>query len=164
MKKTNARILSLLAAIGLTVSLTAGCGSKPAVPPSTASGTTSASSVSSAAQPAGSAFNAEGLPIMKEPTPLKVLTTRWGSMGDSFTKNQFLIDLEKSTNVKPEWQIQSLNDWGDQKNIMLASQELPDVILGSQTFGDQEILNNLNLFLDMTSLIEQYMPNLKGAM
>jgi hypothetical protein len=33
-------------------------------------------------------FNNEGLPIVNEPVTLKVLTVRWGSMGDTFTKNR----------------------------------------------------------------------------
>lgn len=108
-------------------------------------------------------FNAEGLPIVNEKQVITVLTTRWGSMGDSFAQNQWLIDLETNTNVSPEWQVQSLNDWGEQKAIMLNSQELPEVILGSQTFSDTDIQNNLDFFLDLTELIDNYMPNLKTA-
>lgn len=109
-------------------------------------------------------FNVEGLPIVEEPTTLHVLTTRWGSMGDSFTKNQWLIELEKKTNIKVEWQVQSLNDWGEKKSIMLASGELPEVIIGHQTFNDADIINNKDMFLDLTDLIDKYMPNLKEAM
>lgn len=47
---------------------------------------------------------------------------------------------------------------------MIASQDLPEVIIGSQTFNDADIMNNSDLFLDLTDLIETYMPNLKNAM
>lgn len=62
-----------------------------------------------------SSYNKEGLPIVNEPITLKVLTVRWGSMGDTFTQNQWLKDLEKNTNVKIEWQVMSSNDWAEQK-------------------------------------------------
>ncbi|MEK3670123.1 extracellular solute-binding protein [Paenibacillus sp. FSL R10-2771] len=109
-------------------------------------------------------FNKEGLPIVKEPVTLKVLTVRWGSMGDTFTKNQWLIDLEKNTNVKIDWQVMSSNDWAEQKSILLASGTLPDVVLGDQTFTDSDIVNNLSYFRPLDDYIDQYMPNLKAAM
>ncbi|MCA1292434.1 extracellular solute-binding protein [Paenibacillus sp. alder61] len=109
-------------------------------------------------------FNKEGLPIVNEPVTLKVLTMRWGNMGDTFTQNQWLQDLEKNTNVKIEWEVVSSNDWSEQKSIMLASGTLPDIILGNQTFSDSDIVNNLSYFRPLDELIEQYMPNLKAAM
>lgn len=111
----------------------------------------------------GDGFNETGLPIVDEPITLTVLTTRWANMGDSFTSNEFLVNLEKETNVHIEWQVQSLNDWGEQKGIMLASGELPDIIFGFQTFGDSDIMNNSELFLPLEDLVDQYMPNLKQA-
>lgn len=111
-----------------------------------------------------SGFNKEGLPIVSEPITLKVLTMRWGNMGDTFTKNQWLQDLEKNTNVKIEWQVVSSNDWNEQKSIMLASGTLPDIILGDQTLSDSDIINNLNYFRPLDDYIDTYMPNLKAAM
>ncbi len=99
-----------------------------------------------------------------EPITLTVLTTRWGNMGDSFTNNQFLKDLEAKSNVKIEWQVQSLSDWQEQKGIMLASNELPDVIIGNQTFFDTDIVPNLDMFMCLDDLIDDYMPNYKKAL
>lgn len=70
----------------------------------------------------------------------------------------------KNTNVKIEWQVMSANDWSERKSIMLASGTLPDIILGSETFGDSDIVNNLSLFRPLDDYIESYMPNLKAAM
>ncbi|MGZ7440778.1 extracellular solute-binding protein [Paenibacillus sp. TH7-28] len=111
-----------------------------------------------------SGFNQAGLPIVNEPVTLKVLTMRWGNMGDTFTQNQWLKDLENSTNVKIEWQVVSSNDWNEQKSIMLASGTLPDVILGDATLSDSDIISNLSYFRPLDDYIEQYMPNLKAAM
>ena len=85
-------------------------------------------------------------------------------MGDSFTNNEFLQQLEAETNVHIEWQVQSLNDWGEQKGIMLAGGELPDIIFGNQTFNDADIMNNSELFMPLDDLIDQYMPNYKKAL
>ncbi|WP_018757271.1 extracellular solute-binding protein [Paenibacillus terrigena] len=109
-------------------------------------------------------MNKEGLPIVKEPVTLKVLTVRWGNMGDTFTQNQWLKDLAKNTNVKIDWQVMSSNDWAEQKSIMLASGTLPDVVIGNQTFSDSDIVNNLSYFRPLDDYIDQYMPNLKAAM
>ena len=109
----------------------------------------------------GDSFNLEGMPIVKDEITIDVLTTRWGNMGDTFTKNKFLVDLEKESNVKIDWQVQSLNDWGEQKSILLASGELPSVIFGSETMKDTDILSNLEYFLPLDDLIDKYMPNYK---
>ena len=69
-------------------------------------------------------FHAEGMPIVDEPITINVLTMRWGSMGDSFKTNPFLVNLENESNVKVNWQIVSSNDWADnQKPVMLAGGE-----------------------------------------
>ena len=108
-------------------------------------------------------FNASGMPITEEVLELTVLTMRWGDMGDSFTKNQWLVDLEKRTNIKINWQVVSSSDWAEQKSILLASRKLPDIILGNMTFNDGDILGNLEYFLPLDDLIEQHMPNYKNA-
>ena len=160
MKKTMKKTVCLLLIAGMLAVNLAGCGSK------SNGGTKSGSSTSGTQESstAGSNFKPEGLPIVNEPVTLKVLTTRWGNMGDSFTKNQWIKDLETSTNVKIEWQVQSLNDWSEQKAIMLAGGDLPDIIIGSQTFNDMDIMNNQSMFLPLDELIDQYMPNYKKAL
>ncbi len=109
-------------------------------------------------------FNKEGLPIVKEPITLDVLTVRWGNMGDSFASNTWLENLEKDSNVKINWQVMSTNDWGEQKSVMLASGKLPDVIIGNLAFENSDIINNSSFFLPMEDYINAYMPNLKAAM
>ncbi|MCZ4149843.1 hypothetical protein BZG21_36185, partial [Escherichia coli] len=57
-------------------------------------GCSSGNSGEAAETPISSDFNKEGLPIVNNPVTLKVLTVRWGNMGDTFTQNQWLKDLE----------------------------------------------------------------------
>lgn len=159
MRKVTKKGLSLFLAAAMTFSM-AGCGSNEAEPAGTAA---SAEKGGQTEQP-GENFNATGMPIVNEPVTLTVLTTRWGNMGDSFTNNEFLKQLEEESNVKIEWQVQSLNDWSEQKGILLADGELPDIIIGFQTFNDADIMNNLDLFLPLDDLVDNYMPNYKQAL
>lgn len=158
------KVISLLLAGSMAITVTS-CGSSDNSSTSS-SESTDKGTESEAATETSSSFNETGYPIYvgEEPVTLTVLTTRWGSMGDTFTNNQWLKDLEEKTNVKIEWQVQSLNDWGEQKGILLASGELPDIIIGQQTFNDADILNSQEMFLPLDDLIENYMPNYKAAL
>ena len=172
------KVLSLMLAATLTLSLSA-CGGKDSGQESQGGSKEEASGSSQEDAPseeeadgadAGEADGSQesaggsGMQITEEPVTLTVLTTRWGNMGDSFTNNEFLQQLEAETNVHIEWQVQSLNDWGEQKGIMLAGGELPDIIFGNQTFNDADIMNNSELFMPLDDLIDQYMPNYKKAL
>jgi len=118
----------------------------------------------SASSSASVGFNATGMPIVSTPVTFSVLTMRWGDMGDSFKQNAWLVDLERRSNVRINWQAVSSNDWGVQKGILLASRSLPDIIFGNQTFNDGDIINNLEFFRPLDDLITQYMPNYSRAL
>lgn len=135
----------------LAASLFAGCGG------STQDG------ASSASQGGGSDASAAGQETSGG-AEFSVLTMRWSDMGDSFTSNQWLVDLEARTGVKINWQVVSSTDWDEQKSIMLAGGQLPDIVFGNQTFKDSDIINNLDYFLPLDDLIENHMPNYKAAM
>ncbi len=160
MRKGTKSIITLTLLAAMLLMTLSGCGAP-------AAGTQASSAESVAATESSTAAASESAaatPAAQEPVTLTVLTTRWGTMGDSFTKNQWLIDLEKKTNVTAQWQVQSLNDWNEQKAILLASSELPEVIIGGQTFNDNDIASNNELFVELTDLIKNKMPNLTNAM
>lgn len=159
MRKVTKKALSLVLATAMTISM-AGCGKDET---EQTQNTPSGEKTEQAGQN-NENFNETGMPIVNEPITLTVLTTRWGNMGDSFKNNEFLKRLEEESNVKIEWQVQSLNDWSEQKGIMLAGGELPDIIMGFQTFNDADIMNNLDLFIPLDDLVENYMPNYKQAL
>lgn len=167
MKKRMKKLLGLALTAAMILSL-GGCGDRnaqTAQPVQEAESDVGAGADSAAADTTAMDTAAETtMPISEEPVTLTVLTTRWGNMGDSFKNNEFLQQLEAESNVKIEWQIQSLNDWSEQKGIMLAGGELPDIIFGFQTFNDADIMNNQELFLPLDDLIDQYMPNYKKAL
>jgi putative aldouronate transport system substrate-binding protein len=144
------RIISLALVGALCAVSLAGCGG--------------GGSASKAAGNTDDSFNKTGLPISKKQITLNVLTTRWGSMGDSFKKNAWLVNLEKETNIKINWQVQSLNDWNEQKSILLSSKQLPDIVIGSQTFSSEDVVNNQDMFRPLDDLITKYMPNYQKAL
>jgi putative aldouronate transport system substrate-binding protein len=149
--------LALITVLGTTV--LAGCSndSDPGNAVTNGSG-------NNAAGESGKSFNEEGMPIVDKPVTLNALTIRWGNMGDTFTKNTWLQELEKNSNVKINWQVISNSDWETQKSVMLASGKMPDLIIGNMAFGDSDIVNNLSLFRPLDDYIAQYMPNLQAAM
>ena len=98
------------------------------------------------------------------PVELTVLTMRWGDHGDSFTHNQWLIDTEKKLNVKINWQVVSSNDWTEQRGIILAGGKLPDIFIGNQTIRDADVASNRAYFMELTDVVNQYMPNYKHAL
>lgn len=151
--------LALITVLGTTV--LAGC-SNDADPGNAASNGNG--SGHNASGESGKSFNEEGMPIVDKPVTLNALTIRWGNMGDTFTKNTWLQELEKNSNVKINWQVISNSDWETQKSVMLASGKMPDLIIGNMAFGDSDIVNNLTLFRPLDDYIEQYMPNLQAAM
>ncbi|MDR1639172.1 MAG: extracellular solute-binding protein [Clostridiales bacterium] len=121
-----------------------------------------ASSEPPAAAPAASPGQAAD--ASAEAVTLKVLTMRWGDMGDSFKQNQWLQDAEKKAGVKIEWDARSDADWNEQRALLIGSGTgLPDVFLGNETIKDGDIISNMDLFLPLDDLIANYMPNYKKA-
>lgn len=109
-------------------------------------------------------FNSSGMPIEKKPITIKVVTMRWGTMGDTFKNNTWLVNLAKQSNIQVDWQVKSSSDWDEQKPLLLASGSLPDIFLGDGTLRSTDIVNNLGYFRSLDKYIDQYMPNLKSAM
>ncbi|MDR0898385.1 MAG: extracellular solute-binding protein, partial [Oscillospiraceae bacterium] len=95
---------------------------------------------------------------------LDVLTMRWGDHGNTFEQNQWLIDTEAKLGVKINWQVVSSNDWTEQKGILLAGGELPDIFIGNQTISDGDVTANRAYFLELTDVVANYMPNYQHAL
>lgn len=120
-------------------------------------------SSSSSATGAGANFNATGMPIVNTQVELRALTMRWPGMDDSFSRNTWMVELERRSNVRIRWEVVSFEGWSERKAIMLASQDLPDIGIGNMTFNDADIMNNLDFFLPLDDLISRYMPKYSAA-
>jgi len=73
--------------------------------------------------------------------------------------------LEKDTNVKVNWLIIPETNWPERKNILINSGDLPDVFyMNCYTNSEIDRYGRQGLFLDLTSAIKQYAPNLQKVM
>lgn len=160
MKSRMFRITCCLLAVLMLAGVALGCNQNPTGEPS---GTTTSQSGTTTTADSGIGFKPAGMPIVETPVTLDVLTVRWGHMGDSFLENAFLVELAEKSNVVIQWQIESSNDWDEQKAILLASGTLPGVIIGNMVFNNSDYMNNLDYFLALNDYIEPYMPNFTKA-
>ncbi|MBD2872830.1 extracellular solute-binding protein [Paenibacillus arenilitoris] len=73
---------------------------------------------------------------------------------------EWLQKVEESAGVEIKWQEIS-SDWGQKKGALLASGDIPDLIVGQGAVGDADYAQFTGLFQDMTELIPQYAPNVE---
>ena len=69
-------------------------------------------------------------------------------------------EIEEKTGVDITWQVYYNNDWSEQKSLLLASGDLPDAFWGSISLTDTDVNQNKSLFVELTDLIAENMPNL----
>ncbi|RED52721.1 ABC transporter substrate-binding protein [Cohnella phaseoli] len=116
---------------------------------------------SSSSAPAGSA-SAEGslltepgtYPITKEKVTLKVMV-RGNPLVEDFATNEFTKWYEEKTNVHIEWEVVPEQSMQEKLNLVLASEDYPDVIFGMNVSPAQEMIyGTQGVFLPLNDLIE----------
>ncbi len=121
-KSLSARLFALLLA-GL---LTSGCSAQP----STDASEPAASDAPSSQSEASGNYNASGLPIFREPETFTIAVSKRSLSKNSYAEKECTLETEKATNIKIEWTEIPESGWGEKINIMFASGDLPDAILG----------------------------------
>lgn len=163
MKQNWKKTLVLLLVLCLTVSLFAACDGDSGNSSSSSGVQSSSSGDDSSAGTTGDAnFNPTGFPIVNEPVTLSFLYVKGANMRD-LKENSMFQEMEKTTNVIIDWQYAGDADWSEQKSLLLAGGDLPDVFFGDNSLGDMDILTNLDLFVPIEEYIDQYCPNIKAA-
>lgn len=166
MKKNWQRIGGLIVAAGLLVSTFTACGegAKPSSSAGSQGTSTPASAASTDSTPTNTNdnFNPTGFPIVNEPVTLSFLYVKSANMRD-LKENAMFQELEKTTNVTIDWQYAGDADWEEQKSLLLASGDLPDVFFGSNSLKDMDIMTNLDFFIPLEDYIDKYCPNLQAA-
>lgn len=97
-------------------------------------------------------------PVVTEPTTLKILIRATNGVAD-FEDNDYTKWLEEQTGIDLVFDVAPNNeDEAKQKlNLVLASGELPDVILNfGVTLDQQQVLADQGLIIPLDDLIEQY--------
>lgn len=102
--------------------------------------------------------NIEGLPIVEETISfdVMVLEPREGAPYVAFEDKPIIIELEADTNVKINFEMVSGANWGERVNIVFASGDLPDAIIGYI-----DVTANHYQLQPLDELISQYAPNVK---
>lgn len=148
MKKS---VVVFLLLAGLLVTLSA-AGSKD-VPASSAQGTQ------------GAKVNPTGFPIVQEPVQLKVFGARDQNHAD-WKNVRIFQDYEKRTNVKMDFQEVPRQGFDEKKNLLFASNDLPDVFL-------RPLLTRVEIskyglesgqLIPLNDLLDKYAPNFTALM
>ncbi len=149
--KTSKRILAALLALMLVLSLAA-CAKTPA------SSTASTESKDSTSQTEKSYYNKEGLPICDETITIKVSGQNYDST--NWADTYFVKHTGDRYGI--QWDVNPIEKdaWENQFALMLSTDEIPDLIVGSQS--DKALINGYGddgFFLDMNKY-KDLMPNL----
>ena len=161
-KKLIAALLSLCMAAGM---LTA-CSGTPS--PSNSSAPASAPSEGGASSETESDSNVTAVgeyPIVKESITFKVMGRKDAGAPD-WSELEVFKRLTELTNINFEFEISEPDTFKEQKNIALVGGEYGDLILRDDINAttDEETYGPQGIFLELTDLINNYMPNLKALL
>lgn len=149
MKRT---LIAVLALLMLVPSMVCAQGAKEAEP---------------AAQAGLQGFHEEGLPIVDETytltfTGMNMNATRVGR----YDETDMMLKLQADTNVKIVWNMIPQASWKEKKNLIIASNELPDGFMGptSLTADEAQQLGADGVLIPLEDLIKQYAPNIQKVL
>ena len=67
---------------------------------------------------------------------------------------------EEETGVHVEWEFITSTVWAEQKSMILAEGNLPDVVIGSRALTTSDVANNIEYFLPLEDIIPEYAPHI----
>lgn len=158
--KRGFRFLSLLLAVLMIASLIAACSNKDAVDEGTSPNGEQTTDGQSAAL---DYLNETGLPIVKEPITIKVMSNQTAGQANN-ADMPVIKKYEEMTGIHVEWELVPWDNTTERKNLALASQDYADVFIRMfidatdiVTYGSQQ-----GVFLKLNDYIDKYAPNLKA--
>ncbi len=155
MKKINRR--SFLKATGMCAALGAltACGSSGEA----SSVTTDAVEVVDGKEMVGNMY-VEGLPLVKEQMTFNLMS-HYETRQTNFKEMDLFMNLEDETNVIINWELITVADWDQKKNLKLASGVYPDAFFAG--IDDQDVTQYSRQFIVLNDLIDQFAPNIKAV-
>ncbi len=148
------KVLAVFLVLCLCIATLAGCGGEQA------------SSDSGAAKTAGDASgdnaSAGGSVKTGEIVKLTAIMTKH-ALTKELSQMEWLQKAEADAGVEIEWQ-EVTSDWPQKKATLLASGDVPDLIIGNGSILDTEFGQFPGVFEDLSPLIDQYMPNVKSML
>ena len=110
-------------------------------------------------------FNKEGFPIVDEKITLNFMTGRPPTTADDYNDVLIWKEYEEMTNIHIDWGLVPREGIEERRNLALVGEGLPDAFYRTwmpnedlARYGDQGVI------VDLTDLIEEYMPNLTAML
>lgn len=148
----NKKYFAILVALAMFVSLIAGC----TVTSTDREHQQTDTSLSSN-------FNKTGYPIVNEKITLTCMYSQHPNHGN-FNDLKYFKKMEDITNIHMDFQAVPSSDWETRKNLTLASGDVPHWFYAGLTVNDlQKYGVEGGIFVDISGLIKEYMPNLEKA-
>ncbi|MCV4234219.1 extracellular solute-binding protein [Virgibacillus sp. LDC1] len=108
--------------------------------------------------------HATGFPIVEQPVDLKMFT-RIAPVNGPFKEMPVFQDYEKLSNVKVEFIEAPTDGFQEKKNLLFASNELPDALFRSGLSPLEAVrYGSAGQLIPLEGLIDEYAPNLKNLM
>ena len=106
-----------------------------------------------------------GYPIVKDKVSLSVIANRRHDVKD-FNEIAFYKELEEKTNVHIDFEQVPTDSWGEKKNLIFASGDLPDAFYGNWVFEDADVLKygTQGLLLPINNYIDKYSNFFTGVL
>ncbi len=98
-------------------------------------------------------FNAEGLPILKEPETFTIAVKQMSPLKSAAAK-ACVLEAEKATNVHIEWIEIPGSGWKEKLNVMASTDALPDAVL-----GDLSMSKDYELYWGLDEYLDKYAPH-----
>jgi putative aldouronate transport system substrate-binding protein len=95
----------------------------------------------------------------EQPVTIRVLAVMSSITDDLETLDSYK-KISEEANVNIEWEYVR-SGWDEKKPLVLASGDLPDVFFGRGALTTADIISNLDYFLPLDDLIDQYGTNIK---
>lgn len=155
------RLSAILASLCMAAGTLTACSGGTASPAqaSSAGGSSAAASPASAEAPAFN-FNETGFPIVNEPVTQSMIVPINPSYNiEDMSKMWFFEKMQEKTNVSFDFEVLTTDQWEERKNLMFASNELPDIITGGLSNNDIITYSQAKQIVPIGDLIEKYAPD-----
>lgn len=106
-------------------------------------------------------FNPEGLPVVDETITLHIIAAIDSDFEKTYDEQELIQRWAADTNVDIDWILYDAASWTEKKNMMLASADLPDVLIGTVTSFDELTYAEQGYWLPLQDLIANYTVNMK---
>ena len=110
-------------------------------------------------------FNKEGFPIVNEPITIQFMSRKPPTTADDHNEVAIWKKYEEMTNIHIEWGLVPTAGLTERRNLSLLGEGMPEVYY-RMTFPNTDLAKygTQGVFLELTDLIEEYMPNLSAIL